>query len=199
MGNGYLSTANALTDKVWNDAKDKTVSEELLEYLADVKGQRVDPQPDQFYFNVAGRSGQIVFDETGTPRLVSKQNLKVTYVKRDVRGLRDVIKKWTIVTEDGTRYVFGRHYDGARRDEGLRSRKKTLGVGKMGVGLRTPATRTASGCQPGTLSLFSPRREKRQSGFPTQEDMTQWKYDLNQSRSCKSSRGLACACRPRAR
>ena len=124
VGNGYLNTASALTDKVWNDAKDKILSEELLNYLADVESQSVDPQPDQFYLNVAGRSGQIVFDETGTPRLVSKQNLKVTYTKGDVRGLRDVIKKWTLVTEDGTRYVFGRHYDGSETRRGIEMSEK---------------------------------------------------------------------------
>jgi len=74
----------------------------------------VDPEPDQFFFNVAGRSGQFFFTNDGDIRVVPHQKIKII---PDVAtcGLSPPgsstsfkgIPGWTIITEGGTKYRFG--------------------------------------------------------------------------------------------
>jgi len=118
---GYLETGSQLSDPVWNDARamsspsDVPASSDLHHYLEDVESGIVDPQPDQFFFNVAGVSGQFVLGEDGNAHLESRQNVQLEYtVSSSIpkptgqQGLESGITQWTLTTEDGTQYVFGR-------------------------------------------------------------------------------------------
>ena len=63
-----------------------------------------DTEPDVFYFNFNGRTGKIIFDHNQKPRVIPHQSLDVTYVTTDNK-----ISEFTIITEDGVKYIFGRN------------------------------------------------------------------------------------------
>lgn len=68
----------------------------------------IDAEPDQFFFNFSGRSGQFVAgptDSTGTVqeiRPIPYQRLRIEEV-----GFGGADSEWVITTEDGTRFTFG--------------------------------------------------------------------------------------------
>ncbi|MCD6067050.1 MAG: hypothetical protein K0S33_1876 [Bacteroidetes bacterium] len=63
----------------------------------------VDGEPDKFFFNFNGMSGEFVFDKDGNPSLMSDQKLAITYT-RDAATHR--INSFKIVDQDGTIYSF---------------------------------------------------------------------------------------------
>jgi RHS repeat-associated protein len=69
-----------------------------------MRGGWVDGEPDQFYFNFAGRSGQFVMGPTSASstlkevRTVPHQNLRIEPGPN--------FWSWVVTTEDGTRYTF---------------------------------------------------------------------------------------------
>jgi len=71
-------------------------------YAAIATGIR-DGEPDQYHFNFGGRAGQLIF-------LANGQILAAPYQKLIVNYLRDAANRkigFTIITEDGTKYLFG--------------------------------------------------------------------------------------------
>ncbi|MEM9665209.1 MAG: DUF6443 domain-containing protein [Bacteroidota bacterium] len=143
-GFGYMSTAHRLTDEIWGEARDGLSvrldedtclgssppseclqSQELSTYLTDLEGSTVDPEPDQYYFNFAGSSGQFIIDAqantTGNLSVIAEA-YPVSHREVAIRhGIRTsfsppmlmsqsqitATRSWTITAEDGTRYVFG--------------------------------------------------------------------------------------------
>ncbi|RBL88135.1 hypothetical protein DF182_31950 [Chitinophaga flava] len=57
-----------------------------------------DGEPDSYYFNFNGLSGQFVFDQNGIPYTIPYQKLKIERLSK---------VDWVITTTDGTRYKFG--------------------------------------------------------------------------------------------
>lgn len=72
------------------------------DYLHSVARGTNDSEPDIFYFSFAGRSGKFMLEQTTggvyKPRLFSKEKLDISY--------SPTTHAWTIISEDGTRYLF---------------------------------------------------------------------------------------------
>ncbi len=73
------------------------------EYLKKIANNIRDGEPDIFQFNFNGRSGKFYFNVNGEVVLLSRENLKIVFIK-DAVGLID---SWQIVDESGTVYTFG--------------------------------------------------------------------------------------------
>lgn len=67
--------------------------------LMDIARGRMDGQPDQFFVNMPGYSGKIIFDRNGDPQSIPYQKLKI---ETDWAN-----RTWTITTTDGITYRFG--------------------------------------------------------------------------------------------
>lgn len=65
-----------------------------------------DGEPDLFFFNFAGFSGKFYFHDDGSAVLVPEQDMKVEY--NYTPGLGNSIESFTITTQDGTKYYFGK-------------------------------------------------------------------------------------------
>jgi hypothetical protein len=115
-GSGYLSTGRLICGAVWGRADGRSengYSSDCLsvaEYRDGVERTDYDPEPDQYFFNVAGKSGKFVLGPQGEAYVVPHRNWEIDY---DVRGSQGIVR-WTVTTEDGTRYVFGGTRSGAR-------------------------------------------------------------------------------------
>jgi RHS repeat-associated protein len=97
--NGYYWKGNTwFTASAW-----PTPSTSILD---DVVDERLDGEPDQFFFTLPGRSGQFVMGPTnGSP--TSQEVRTIPYQKlRIVPNDPSNITSWEITTEDGTRYTF---------------------------------------------------------------------------------------------
>ena len=112
---GYPITHGAV-EAADTDPPNPTVINQLIFDVADQ--HTVDPEPDQFFFNMAGRSGQFVFGDANNVTLIrSAPYQKLKFEFRDstlTPPLNDigapsmtVITRWTITAEDGTKYIFG--------------------------------------------------------------------------------------------
>jgi YD repeat-containing protein len=73
-----------------------------------------DGEPDLFYFNFNGFSGQFMFDWDGKIKVMSGSDIKIEPI---IGGER--ITSWTITTEDGTIYLFDAIETTALTDEPL--------------------------------------------------------------------------------
>lgn len=62
-----------------------------------------DGEPDMFSFNMNGYSGKFYFDKNKVAHLVPKQDIKIT-----TPLLGDYFEGFTLITPDGTRYIFGK-------------------------------------------------------------------------------------------
>lgn len=62
-----------------------------------------DGEPDIFTFNFGGYSGKFVFDEYRIPRLLSTQDIQISYTSVGGTGFTT----WLFITPDGTKYYFG--------------------------------------------------------------------------------------------
>lgn len=74
-------------------------------YVTDIEEMttnKKDGEPDIFYFNFAGNSGQFVFNKDGIPKFFSKQNLSITYT----RNAGGDIDKFTAIDGNGIIYYF---------------------------------------------------------------------------------------------
>lgn len=90
--------------------------------LDDIKSGAVDGEPDQFFFNFAGRSGEIVIGPTTSNPSV-KAFRTIPFQKWIVEPTIDAdgISSWKITIEDGTRFTFAaqeRHTDYSQPGEG---------------------------------------------------------------------------------
>ncbi len=59
----------------------------------------LDGEPDEFFFNINGRSGKFILDQNGIPHINPTQDLKIIPNWTNY--------SWTIINEDGIRYIFG--------------------------------------------------------------------------------------------
>ena len=89
--NGYYETSDNL-ERVWNNIS--------YSYIQDVQSGRSDPEPDQFFFNFAGRSGKFVMGDD--IRTIPYSKLKFEPSARSLNG----VSRWTVTDESGTRYIF---------------------------------------------------------------------------------------------
>jgi len=116
--NGYAFTHGALEAALQE--------EDLYPYLQDVETARVDPEPDQFFFNFAGYAGQFVMGDGNDPDQIRttpyrKFKFEMSRALRNVPGAQQQVEgvtRWTITTEDGIRYHFGER-SGSVDGEGL--------------------------------------------------------------------------------
>jgi hypothetical protein len=84
----------------------------LIQAIHDDKS--VDPEPDQFFFNFAGLSGEMVGGDTSSTDTAtvyvtipySKWRI-VPEIGPDIFTGYKSIRSWTITTENGTKYIFG--------------------------------------------------------------------------------------------
>ncbi len=94
--NGFLSTGTSIE----NFCNGTTPLADI--YMAQIASNILDGEPDVFYFNYPGGSGQFMFDKTGNIQLISQQNIKVNYF-RNPGG--DLIK-FEIIDGNGNTYTF---------------------------------------------------------------------------------------------
>lgn len=84
-------------------------------FVDEIQNGYVDAEPDQFFFNFAGRSGEIVIGPTTTNQSV-KEFRAIPFQKWIIQPTigADGITSWQITTDDGTRFTFAaqeRHTD----------------------------------------------------------------------------------------
>lgn len=110
-GNGFMRSGDQIDD-VWAAASKAAVKDyldkgdpnaSLISYKQKVESGEVDPEPDQFYVNLAGKSAKFVLGADGTARTIPYRKWDINY---DTRGSGE-IEKWTVTVQDGTKYVFG--------------------------------------------------------------------------------------------
>ncbi len=107
---GYFNTGHAF----YNDANwTSTPSEALVQSIREDK--TIDPDPDQFFFNFAGQSGEMVGGDTSTNGGLANVYVTIPYRKwrivptvgPDPFTGYTIVTSWVITTEDGTKYTFG--------------------------------------------------------------------------------------------
>jgi hypothetical protein len=107
---GYFNTGATFYDPAnWNDPVPAAIATNIHD------AQTLDGEPDQFFFNFAGFSGEMVGGDTSTLH-GSNSNIFVTAPYRkwriiptfgsDGSGAR-IVSSWEITTENGTKYTFG--------------------------------------------------------------------------------------------
>ena len=78
-------------------------TDETVDYnFLDGQGYTKDTEPDMFYFNAPGLSGQFVFGSDGNPKLFPYQDLAIT-VNKDGNGK---ILSFSIINDRGITYLF---------------------------------------------------------------------------------------------
>jgi hypothetical protein len=99
-GKGYYNTGNLWYD----DLNWPTPPQPVLQSLT---ANDVDGEPDKFFFNFAGHSGEFIMGPTSTAtnsqevRTIPYQNWVFSFTK-----VGTAIVSWVITTEDGTKYTF---------------------------------------------------------------------------------------------
>ncbi len=73
-------------------------------YLNRLARDEIDGEPDIYSFSFNGYSGKFCFDVNQEIVLFSEQNL---YIEQPVINQKGNIVRWTLVTGDGTKYIFG--------------------------------------------------------------------------------------------
>ncbi|MEM1321835.1 MAG: hypothetical protein AAGG75_16365, partial [Bacteroidota bacterium] len=112
---GYLHGTGSLIESLHQTHPNLYSSSERLI----LKERKKDVEPDVFFFNFSGYSGQFVFDTKGKAKLFSDMTLQIDYdldnnlrPSDDTPGLnfsspfRGGIRSFTITTTDGMQYVF---------------------------------------------------------------------------------------------
>lgn len=96
---GYLYSGNLVED-MYNSNMTNSNAAYYAPYLA---YNGLDGEPDVFYFNFPGGSGQFVFDKNGNLNFLSQQNIKITYTRSSTTG---PIIKFEITDGNGNIYTF---------------------------------------------------------------------------------------------
>jgi YD repeat-containing protein len=99
---GFLSLTeqyNNVDELIGVSDNDETKSDIYHGMASDCK----DGEPDLFYFNFGGYSGQFMYDWDGTIRIVSGNSIKIEALDR---ADGDYFTGWKITVDDGTSYVF---------------------------------------------------------------------------------------------
>ena len=92
--NGF-SGSNKVGDKVYNEI--------TSDYISNLVNGTWDTEPDVFYFQIPGKTGRFILDNSGNPVLYPFQNIKINRLTDD-----NNIYYWQIIDKDGTVYTFGR-------------------------------------------------------------------------------------------
>ncbi|MBW8683465.1 DUF5977 domain-containing protein [Chitinophaga rhizophila] len=66
----------------------------------------IDSEQDIYQFNVGGRSGSFVIGKNGKIVMIPRQNIKVRYKLGNITGANGIITEFTLILEDGSRYLF---------------------------------------------------------------------------------------------
>ncbi|MFK7849033.1 MAG: DUF6443 domain-containing protein [Rhodothermales bacterium] len=119
---GYLDNANELAS-IWSDLEDYENGVSFLDgsgwttevqtYIEAVHRGDADPEPDQFFFNFAGRSGKIVMASETDIYTIPNMPLDIKIDRQSVSipgtssSIAQSISQITITSEDGTKYIFG--------------------------------------------------------------------------------------------
>ena len=105
-GGGYINMGERL-DEHWDIAQgalnrnDDDFNHFIYGYLQYVTNGSWDAQPDEFFFNFAGQSGQFMMDTDGQARPIPYNNTHIEMKDGD-----DEHVFWVITTPDGTTYTF---------------------------------------------------------------------------------------------
>jgi RHS repeat-associated protein len=75
-----------------------------VNFLENIRGGWIDGEPDQFFFNFAGRTGQFVIGPTSASS-TSKEVRTIPHQKLRIVPSAN-FTSWAVTTEDGTRYTF---------------------------------------------------------------------------------------------
>lgn len=100
-----------------------------------IREDKYDCDPDVFYFNFMGKSGRFFYGQDGEWKVMSDDNIHVVFDVNDPDNYilpyfkyynqtnknrqRKTIKGFTLIDEDGTRYVFGDHSSSTTETSGL--------------------------------------------------------------------------------
>jgi hypothetical protein len=106
---GYWNTGNAFYDPS-NWPTPHFEAQNYSSLLNNIVNHVVDGEPDDFFFDFAGQSGQFVIGPTSTDpnvRDVRTRPYRNWLIQPTIIG--DSIVTWVITTEDGTRYTFAAH------------------------------------------------------------------------------------------
>lgn len=98
---GYLN--NNIT---YSDVINYTESEQISLYNS-IQSESTDLEPDNFYFNFANHTGRLIIDKS------NNEIYTVPYYNWKIESNED-FTQFTIVTEDGTEYIFGKSWNNAR-------------------------------------------------------------------------------------
>ncbi|WP_017732423.1 hypothetical protein [Nafulsella turpanensis] len=82
---------------------------EMTVKMQQALNQSIDLEPDLFYFNFNGFSGEFFFDEKGDYHFKSHQNMRIEKVVES-----EIITGWIFTTPDGTKYYFGKSKNAER-------------------------------------------------------------------------------------
>ena len=98
---GYLSFLDLIQQHTWAELTDMNLPNSALNAYNLSRGCW-DAEPDVFYFNFNGYTGQFAFDWNGQLVVHSDKNITVEPQYNPQR----VITSWRVITEDGTVYTF---------------------------------------------------------------------------------------------
>jgi RHS repeat-associated protein len=101
QSNGYWNTGHNFYNPANWPMPSPPVATTLFQNM---QGGYIDGEPDQFFFNFAGRTGQFVIGPTSASS-TSKEVRTTPYQKMRIEPGNN-FRNWTITTEDGTQYVF---------------------------------------------------------------------------------------------
>lgn len=115
--NGWLTSSNALNIQNFAPSSDNSQASCADEnadwnFLED-KGYLKDTEPDLFYFQAPGISGEFVFDANGVPRFLNLQDLTINFTK----NANQEIIKFSIKTANGLVYTFATTQSVLRKSE----------------------------------------------------------------------------------
>jgi RHS repeat-associated protein len=99
--NGYWNTGNTFYDPVNWPMPSAPVATPLFQNM---QGGHIDGEPDQWFFNFGGRSGQFVIGPTSASSTLKEVRTTPYQKLRFEPG--NNFKTWTVTTEDGTQYIF---------------------------------------------------------------------------------------------
>lgn len=115
---GFLKVPNYSTESYFCSRPSEDDRKRLVEYSnksGDFYSLGGDPEiwdteQDEFYFNFGNYSGKFVFNNNGEIDIIPKQNLiikKIITSKGNIDDVTPHITGFTVITPDGTEYVFG--------------------------------------------------------------------------------------------
>ena len=115
--NGWLTASNATSIQNFTPSADNsqaTCTDENTDWtFLEGRGYTKDTEPDLFYFQAPGLSGEFVFDASGTPKFLNLQDLSVTVTK----NANQEIIKFIIKTSTGLVYTFATTESVVRKSE----------------------------------------------------------------------------------